>query len=290
MTVFIFGFTAILGKLIETPADRLVLWRMAIAAVSLALFAYATGQIKKSLLINAGKYSIVGLIIAAHWITFFHAVKVGNVSVTLACMSASALFTSLVEPIVFRRRIHPGEVVLGLVVIGGIVLIFSFETQYALGIAFALVSAFLASLFNVLNGKFIKGDNPIRISLTEMIAGTVGVAVWLAFTGNDFAELVIMPPADWFWIAVLGTVCTAFAFVASVKVMEVLTPFTVSLTINLEPVYGIVLAFFIFGESEKMTGGFYAGAAVLLGALFTDAYMKSRTARRVRRAEAKTGG
>lgn len=282
VVVFIFGFTGILGKLIETSSDKLVLWRMLIAAVSIAIFGYATGAIKKSLRINALKYSLVGLLIAGHWITFFEAIKQSNVSVTLACLSAASLFTALIEPLVFKRRIHPGELLLGVLVIIGLLLIFSFETEYKVGIALALLSALLASTFTVINGTFIRNDNPIRISLVEMMAGTGAIAVWFLLTGKMDAALLQMPPMDWLWIGILGTVCTAFAFVASVKVMEVLTPFTVSLSINLEPIYGIVLAFFIFGESERMTGGFYAGAAILIIALFANAVMKWYGMRRVK--------
>jgi len=279
VTVFIFGFTAILGKLIETPSDKLVLWRMAIAAGGIGIFGYATGAIRKSLRVGGVKYSLVGLLIAAHWITFFEAIKQSNVSVTLACLSAASLFTALIEPLVFKRRIHPGELVLGLLVILGLVLIFSFETEYKVGIALALLSALLASTFTVINGTFIRSDNPIRISLVEMMSGTAAIALWFVITGNMDMSLLSMPPMDWLWIGILGTVCTAFAFVASVKVMEVLTPFTVSLSINLEPVYGIVLAYLIFGESERMTGGFYAGAGILITALFANAWMKKRSMR-----------
>lgn len=282
VVVFIFGFTGILGKLIETDSDKLVLWRMLIAAVSIAIFGYATGAIKKSLRVNALNYSLVGLLIAGHWITFFEAIKQSNVSVTLACLSAASLFTALIEPLVFKRRIHPGELLLGVLVIIGLLLIFSFETEYKVGIVLALLSALLASSFTVINGTFIRNDNPIRISLVEMLAGTGAIAVWFLLTGKMDATLLQMPPMDWLWIAILGTVCTAFAFVASVKVMEVLTPFTVSLSINLEPIYGIILAFFIFGESERMTGGFYAGAAILIIALFANAVMKWYGMRRVK--------
>ncbi len=282
VVVFIFGFTGILGKLIETSSDKLVLWRMLIAAVSIAIFGYATGAIKKSLRVNGLKYSLVGLLIAGHWITFFEAIKQSNVSVTLACLSAASLFTALIEPLVFKRRIHPGELLLGVLVIIGLLLIFSFETDYKVGIALALLSALLASTFTVINGTFIRNDNPIRISLVEMMAGTAAIAVWFLLTGKMDGALLQMPPMDWLWIGILGTVCTAFAFVASVKVMEVLTPFTVSLSINLEPIYGIVLAFFIFGESERMTGGFYAGAAILIIALFANAVMKWYGMRRVK--------
>jgi drug/metabolite transporter (DMT)-like permease len=274
LIVFIFGFTGILGKLITTDADILVWWRMAIAAVSIAVFAYGTGKIKKSLRVNGLTYAAIGLIIAAHWITFFQAIKVSNVSVTLACLSAGSLFTAILEPLFFRRRISGSEVFLGVMVIAGLGLIFSFETEYALGIVIALSSAFLASLFTVLNGLMIKKDNPYRISLVEMMAGVVGIGIWLLLLGKFDVRMIQIPPMDWVWIFILGTLATAFAFVVGVKVMETLTPFTVSLTINLEPVYGIALAFFIFGSSEKMTWGFYAGTLLILAALYINAMLR----------------
>lgn len=274
LIVFIFGFTGIIGKLIETNSDLLVWWRMAIASVTIAAFAYPTGKIKKSLLKNAGVYVLVGFVIAAHWVTFFEAIKVSNVSVTLACLSAASLFTAILEPIFFRRKIDSYEVIFGLMVITGLVLIFSFETEYALGISLALGSAFLASLFTTINGKLIKKDNPYRISLVEMIAGVLGITIWLWVDGGLNANMFYLPAWDWFWIFILGSICTAFAFVVSVKVMEELTPFTVSLTINLEPVYGIILAFFIFGQSEKMTVGFYGGTVLILGALYLNTLLK----------------
>ena len=273
--VFIFGFTGILGKLIQTDADILVWWRMLIAAVTIALFSYSTGKIVKPLTTHAGKYALVGLIIAAHWILFFQAIKMSTVSVTLACLSASSLFTALLEPLFFRRRINPFELVFGIMVVAGLLLIFSFETQYKAGIAVALLAAFLASLFTVINGKFIRTDNPYRISLVEMIAGVIGISAWLVVSGKFGAHLwQSVPQADWGWIIVLGVIATAFAFVGSVKVMETLTPFTVSLTVNLEPVYGIILAFFIFGEEEKMSGGFYIGTGLIILALYLNALAK----------------
>jgi len=274
LIVFIWGFTGIIGKLIETDSDILVWWRMMIASISIGLFVYLTGKIKKSLLFRAHKYSLIGLVIAAHWITFFEAIKVSNVSVTLACLSASSLFTALLEPLFFKRRVSGMEIFLGSLVIAGLGLIFSFETDYKLGIVLALSSAFLASLFTVVNGVMIKNDNPYRISLVEMMAGVIGIGIWLAFKGKFDMRMIRIPAMDWFWIGILGTICTAFAFVIGVKVMETLTPFTVSLTINLEPVYGIILAFFIFGSSEKMSWGFYVGAVLIMGSLYINALVK----------------
>lgn len=274
LIVFIFGFTGIIGKLIETDSDILVWWRMAIASVSIAIFAYGKKKIHKPIYKGFGTYGLIGLIIAAHWITFFEAIKVSNVSVTLACLSAGSLFTAILEPIFFRRRVNAFEMFFGLMVIAGLLLIFSFETDYKLGITLALTSAFLASLFTTINGKMIKKDNPYRISLIEMIAGVLGISVWLIAKGRMTSEMLHLPASDWFWLIILGIICTAFAFVVSVKVMEELTPFTVSLTINLEPVYGIVLAFLIFGQSEEMTLGFYGGTVLILAALYLNALLR----------------
>jgi len=274
VVVFIFGFTGILGKLIETSSDLLVWWRMLIAAVSIALFAYPAGKIVKPIWVNSGKYLTVGFIIAAHWIAFFQAIKISNVSVTLACLSSASLFTAILEPLFFKRRVDAIELIFGAMVVSGLALIFSFEADYAVGILVALLSAFLASLFTVVNGRLIQKDNSYRISLVEMIGGVIGITFWLAYAGKLNGDLFSLPRNDWFWIILLGVLCTGFAFVASVKVMEELTPFTVSLTINLEPVYGIILAFFIFGSSEKMTLGFYAGTLIILAALYLNALKK----------------
>ena len=190
---------------------------------------------------------------------------------TLACLSSASLFTAVLEPLFFKRRIDLAEILFGIMVVAGLVLIFSFESEYTEGIIMALVSAFLASLFTVINGRLIQKDNPYRISLVEMIGGVIGISIWLGFSGKLGVNMIDIPGADWFWILILGIICTAFAFVASVKVMEELTPFTVSLTINLEPVYGIILAFLIFGSSEEMTPGFYIGTVLILGALYLNA-------------------
>jgi drug/metabolite transporter (DMT)-like permease len=280
LIVFIFGFTGIIGRFIETGSDVLVWWRMAIAAVAIAIFSYSFGKINKPLSVNALSYCIIGFIIAAHWVTFFEAIKQANVSVTLACLSATTFITAFLEPLFFKRRIDKFEIIFGVMVVAGLVMIFSFETEYKTGIIIALCSAFLASLFTTLNGKMIQKDNPYRISLVEMMAGVLGISIWLIINGKFNLSMVQLPAMDWFWIIILGTIATAFAFVVSVKVMEELTPFTVTLSINLEPVYGIVLAFFIFGDSEKMTLGFYGGTVLILLALYLNALLRRRRRRK----------
>lgn len=272
--VLIFGFTGIIGKLITIDSEPLVWWRMSIALVAIALYMkWARIPIK------AGKRAalfmlLTGAITAAHWITFFEAIKVSTVSVTLACLSTAALFTAFIEPIFFKRRISGSEVLMGIVIVIGLTMIFSFETEYALGIVLALISAMLAASFTVLNGIFIRSHKPSRIAFYEMAGGVIAISVYLLVRGRGDTAFLAVPAMDIVWLLILGVLCTAFAFVASVKVMETITPFTVSLSINMEPVYGILLAWLIFGESERMTLGFYSGAFVILATVFANALLK----------------
>lgn len=274
--VLIFGFTGILGKIITIDSEPLVWWRMVIALAGIAIYmkwarvsAAATNRAKAGMILT-------GVITAAHWIAFFEAIKVSTVSVTLACLSTAAFFTALIEPFFFKRKISSSELIMGLVIVAGLLMIFSFETQYAWGIGLALVSALLAASFTVLNGIFIRTEKPSRIAFYEMIGGVAAISLYLALRGKIDADFFTMGADDLFWLLILGIVCTAFAFVASVKVMETITPFTVSLSINMEPVYGIILAWLIFGESEYMSWGFYSGAFIILATVFVNAYLKRR--------------
>ncbi|MCU4164603.1 DMT family transporter [Carboxylicivirga caseinilyticus] len=266
--VLLYGFTAILGKLISLPAPQLVWYRMLIAAIILGIFMRA-----KSIPFSIGKKNIakimgIGVVVAFHWITFFGAVKISNVSVTLGCMASTTLFTSFLEPIVFRKKIKWVEVLIGLIIISGLYLIFQFELGYIKGIITALTAAFLAGLFTVLNKVFIDEQHPVTISFYEMLNGFISITIFLAFTGTFNGQLVKPTGWDVVFVLILGIVCTAYAFVTAVDVMKVLSAYTVVLAINMEPVYGILMAFFIFGSSEFMSAGFYIGTLVILLAVF----------------------
>jgi drug/metabolite transporter (DMT)-like permease len=207
----------------------------------------------------------VGFIIAIHWVTFYGAIKLANVSVALGCFATTALFTSILEPFFYRKRINIAEVLIGLIIIAGLYLIFRFENRYVAGIVVALISAFLAGLFTVLNRKLVAHHKAVKISFYEMIGGLLVLTVIMIATGRGITKPFLLPSLmDLFYLLLLGTVCTAFAHTIQVAVMQHLTAFTVTLTINLEPVYGIILAFFIFGETERMTTGFYAGTLIIL--------------------------
>ncbi len=266
--VLLYGFTAILGKLITLPASQLVWYRMCIAFLALGGFLWY-----KKIPLQIGRKSImqlvgVGLIVALHWITFFHAVKIANVSVTLGCMASTTLFASFLEPLIFRKPIKWIEVLLGLLIIGGLYLIFQFELHYWKGILTALLSAFLAGLFTVLNKIFIHKHHPVTISFIEMGSGFMGITVFLLVSNTLPGQLLMPSATDLFYVAILAIVCTAYAFVVAVDVMKLLSAYTVVLAINMEPVYGILLAFAIFGQSEFMSAGFYLGTLVILTAVF----------------------
>ena len=220
------------------------------------------------------KTILTGFLIAAHWICFFEAIKQSNVSVTLAALASASLFTSLLEPLFFKRRIQHYELLLGLLVLLGLYFIFQFEANISLGLGLGILAAILASLFTVINGLLIKQYDSVRISFYELFGGVIAISMYFLIRNpNLFPDFNIGLP-DGFYLLILGVICTAFAFVASVKVMEELTPFTVSLSVNLEPVYGIILAILFFGDTEKMSSGFYLGTTMILAALFLNAVVK----------------
>lgn len=275
--VLIFGFTGVLGKLITLDAVPLVFWRCALASLVLGLFMGFNKKLVRFDRKTSLRLMGIGLIAGAHWITFFWAIKVSTISVALATLASTALFVSFFEPVVTKRKLDLREVILGVLVIIGLIFIFSFETQYKLGIVLALISAFLAGVFSTLNAVEIKKYDALNISFYELFAAAVGIFIYLFLSGGIGSGFLEISREDWVWLILLSTIATAFAYVVSVEVMKVLTPFTVALTINLEPVYSILLALLIFGEEERMTSGFYVGALIILLALFADAYIKRKT-------------
>ena len=274
--VFIWGFTAILGELISLDALPLVWFRMSMAVGFIVLFMlYKKTDItipRKTLMV----FLFLGLVIALHWLTFFKAIKVSNVSVTLACLSTGAFFTSFLEPILFRRKVVWYEVFFGLFVVVGLYIIFNFEGDYYLGIILALTSAFLSALFSVINGKYAKMYDSTVISFYELSGGVLCFSVYLLLTNSYSKEFFILQPFDWIYLIILSSICTAYAFIASVKVMKFISPYTVMLTINLEPIYGIILALLIFKEKEKMSVEFYLGAVIILSTVILNGIIKYR--------------
>jgi drug/metabolite transporter (DMT)-like permease len=275
--VFIAGFTAILGELISVSSISLVWHRMLIASVLTLIYLIAS---KTKISIDFKtllKFSLPGLIIALHWITFFEAIEQSNISITLAMFSTAAFFTSFIEPLFFRRRIIYYEIVMGLLVITGVYLITMAEILYLNGIILGIFSALFSSLFSVFNGKLVKKYSPITISFYEFLTGVIFITSYLLIT-KSFSSVYIenIFSLDYFYLFILGSVCTAYAFIAAVSLMKYLTPFTVVLTYNLEPVYGIVLAILLFPNQEKMSFMFYLGAILILATIIINSFIKYR--------------
>jgi drug/metabolite transporter (DMT)-like permease len=274
ITVFIWGFTGILGALISIDATYLVWYRVLIAFVSLyAYFLYKKISIRVSKATFL-KLIFTGAIVALHWILFFQSIKSSTVSVALVSLSSLTLFTAILEPILKKQRISKLEILTGLLIISGIYMIFKFESRYSIGIICGLLSAFCASIFSIINSKQIQNRSAAIISFYELIGAWAWVSIYLLIS-EGFKAPVSLNPIDLAYLFLLGTVCTSVAYVSGVAVMKELSAFRVALITNLEPVYGIILAFLFFGKKEQMTVGFYAGALVILSTIFLFPYIKN---------------
>ena len=274
--VIIAGFTAILGELITLDAIHLVWYRMSIGAVLMLVYILAKKTPLRIPLKVLFSLSVAGVIIALHWITFFAAINVSNISITLAMFSTGAFFASFIEPLFFKRKIIGYEILFGLIVIVGIVLITQTELKYILGIVLGISSALFSTLFAVLNGKFVQHYPPSIISFYEFISGVLFMSIFLAFREDGFNVAYFqISSSDWVYLLILASVCTAYAFIVSVHVMKYITPYTVVLTYNLEPIYGIILALVFFPESETMRPMFYIGAGIIIFTVLLNAVFKN---------------
>lgn len=276
LIVFIWGFTAVLGKLISLHALDLVWYRMLFAIFFIiAYVVIKKDTLKVSFRVFVG-LMLSGIVIACHWFTFYQAIKVSNISITLACLSTGAFFASLLEPIFYKRKIIWYEVLLGVLVILGLLIIFKVETRYKEGIVLALTSALLSATFSIINGKYAKEHNPNIISVYELLGGFLFLSIYLFFSNSFTPAFFSISTNDFLWLLLLSSFCTAYAFSASIKVMKYLSPYTVMLTINLEPIYGIILAVLIFNDSEEMNSMFYIGAMIILSTVILNGILKSR--------------
>ncbi|MGA0557547.1 DMT family transporter [Larkinella sp. VNQ87] len=268
--VLIWGFTAILGLLISVSALTLVAYRTLLAALGLAVVLMVQKKMVAIAPADRLKLLATGLVIALHWALFFGAARVANASVCLAGMATGSLWTSLLEPLFFRRRLRLVEVTLGLVVMAGLYLIFRFELDRAVGLLMAVFSAMLAAVFTIINSRFTRRYSALTITFYEMCGAFGGSLVFLGLylaLGLEKPQALWPQPTDWIWISILALVCTVYAYSAAVVLMRKFSAFAINLTVNLEPVYGIMLAWLFFGDRERMTTGFYIGTLVILVAV-----------------------
>ncbi|MFP3598534.1 DMT family transporter [Chryseobacterium sp. SIMBA_029] len=281
LIVFLWGFTAILGKLIQANAQILVFYRMLFAAVFLFVFirVFKKESIKVSKKIFF-QLAAIGVAMALHWYCFFYSIKVSNVSIALSCLSLSTLFASILEPIIFKRKIDVMEVVMGTVIVACILLIFKAEFQYKEGIFYGILCAVFGTIFSVFNGKMFGKTSSGNIIFYEIFCGWFVLLIFYLLSGQIF-QMNEINYKDLALICLLASVFTAFPMLESVKLMKYISPFTLILTVNLEPVYGIILAFFIFGESEHMSPIFYIASAVMILAIVVNGLIKARKTKKL---------
>ena len=264
LIVFIWGFTAILGALITIKADALVWYRMWFACIFLLLFIVLKKKSFKIPMKEFFKLIFVGLLIAIHWVFFFKAIHISNVSLTLVVFSLGAFIASLLEPLFYGRKLLWYEVSFGLLIVVALSLLLQVEINYFEGMIYAFASLILGVLFTLVNGKLIKHHDSSVITFYEFLSGVFFITLYFLYQHQFTDNFFKLTSKDWILILVLSSVCTAYAFTASVKVMQKLSPYTVMLTTSLEPVYGIVLAYFIIGGKEKMSVEFYVGALIIV--------------------------
>ncbi|MCC6383804.1 MAG: DMT family transporter [Bacteroidia bacterium] len=263
--ILLWGFSGIFGKAIALNEGMLVWYRMFLSAGSLWLYIIWKGislKVSKAVLIH---YTLTGMLVTFHWLAFFGAIKVSNVSVVLACFSSITLFTALFEPLIYRKRHHPSELLLAGGVFAGIYLIFSFHGNYYLGILLSVISAILGSLFTIINRKLMENQDASTATFYELLAGfiflTLVLPIYLKFSGNTFQFPSVL---DSLWLILLSVLCTTVAFTISMEALKKVSAFTMNLSVNLEPVYSIILAILIFNEGKELNTGFYIGTMLIL--------------------------
>lgn len=281
VAVLLAGFTAILGQLIELREGPLVWWRMLITAVTLA-FLPGFREFKKVSRKQLFQLFGIGAIIALHWLTFYGSIKYANVSIALVCFSAIGFFTAVFEPIMLKRKFDIVEVFLGLLTIAGIYLIFSFNPEFKTGIIVGIISALLAVIFSVLNKKMVDKIDVKTITFCELGGGWVVLTFLMPLYLYLFPAVKVIPSAnDWIWLLILSWFCTVIAFILQLNALKKISTFTSNLTYNLEPVYGILLAFIFFKENKFFGTDFYLGLALILIAVLLQMLRLAKAARKI---------
>jgi drug/metabolite transporter (DMT)-like permease len=278
--VFLWGFTAILGKLVTIPSVEMVFYRTLLAAIGMGVVILVMRGSFKVSNSDLVKLLLTGFIVAMHWLTFFASGRISNPSTSLVGFATCSLWAAFLEPLAKKSKIQTVEVGLGIVVIIGLYIIFSFNFQYPMGLFLGILSGLTCAMFAVINSQLVSRVSSLTITFYEMIGACIGVVIFFPFYTNQWAvngELNLSPTlADWLWIAVLSLVCSVYAYAVAINLTKKLSVFFIQLTLNLEPVYGIVLALLVFGEKEVMSWNFYLGTIVILGAVLSYPLVKSK--------------
>lgn len=287
LIIFIWGFTAILGKWIEADAFVLVWYRVIIAFFSLLIFLII---LRRKLVIqsssNAWKTLVVGVLVALHWLTFYVSIKESTASLAIICLATTTIHVSWLEPLIMKRKFLWSELVLGVIIIGGILLITGNTTgeQNMIGIAFGLLSAILAASFSVFNARLIQDVTASKITLYEMFSASVVMSLFLLLSPSFALNNLLISSNDFYLLLFLGIICTSVAFLITVEITKFLGAFTVTLSINMEPIYTLGLAAWFLGEHQELSVWFYVGASIIVGAVFGNAILKYQQRKKLKKA------
>lgn len=278
--VFLWGFTAILGLLISIPAVEMVFYRTLLAALGLGVVISFSSKSFKVSTVDLIRLLLTGTIVGIHWLTFFASGKVSNASVSLVGFATGSLWVAFIEPLANKQKIQILEVALGLLVLAGLYIIFSFDFKYPLGLALGMASGLTMAVFSVINARIVKRVEPNVITFYEMMGACVTTSLFFPIYQNLWAagnQLRLVPTGwDWLFLSLLAFVCTVYAYSAGVELMRRLSVFSIQLTLNLEPIYGIITALIVFGESEQMKPSFYLGTLIIIAAVFAHPLLKHR--------------
>lgn len=278
--VILFGFTGILGKIITIPAVEMVFYRTLLAAAGMGLMMMLTRRSARVTSSDLFALLLTGVVVGVHWLTFFVSGRMANVSVSLVGFATASLWTAFLEPLINRKKINRTEVLLGLFVLAGLTIIFASDFGYSAGLFIAILSGLTCAIFAIINARMVTRVSPSAITLYEMIGAMVAVALFFPLYSEQWAEdqqLHLIPTSmDWVWISILAWLCTVYAYTATVELFRRISVFLFQLTLNLEPVYGILMALAIFGESEKMSANFYVGTFMILCAVIVYPFVKNR--------------
>lgn len=283
IAVLLFGITGILGRLIELPETVLVWWRMLITVLSLLLIPGLVKGVFRIPKRTISGISATGVVVALHWIFFFGAIHWSNVSIALICLATASFFTTLLEPLILKTGFKWHEALLGLMIVPGMYLIVQDVPEgMMVGVFAGILSAVLAAFFSILNKKWLIKTRPLPITLLELGSGWLFICFLLPFYILAVDEVRFWPtPHEWVYLGILAILCTTVAFVLTLNALQHLTPFTTNLTINLEPVYAIILAWLIFSENEDLGSRFYFGSLVIIAALFANVWLQKRFGERL---------
>lgn len=269
IAVFLWGFTGVLGRAIQLEAFPLVWYRVLLTSVIFLVVLSFRKELIKLSAKEILRFFLIGSVIAIHWCMFYGSIKYANASIALVCLATAGIFTAILEPFVLRIKFNPREMIIGFIALIGMYLIYTFEFKYAIGIALGIGAAVLSSVFTVMNKKIVGKYNPRLVAFYEIGAGFLFLTLLLPVYHSRFPEVSFVPSEwDWIWLIVLSLFCTVLGQSLALAALKKLSSFTAVLMVNLEPVYGILLAILIYKENQELGWGFWLGILFIGGSVF----------------------